>query len=125
MLTTEEAWDTVKKWDGLHRSPSPENRRRPDGIRMLQNSFVETVFTTAHPLSILLWWGPFVGWAVYRTTQTHTLPAGAGLFSFYSVCLCGPCVVCSWRRGPCLHPCVGGALPGLFGALMPISAVAR
>ena len=80
MLTTEEAWDTVKKWDGMHRSPSPENRRKPDGIRMLQNSFVETVFTTAHPLSIVLWWGPFVGWTVYRTTQTHTLRAGAGLF---------------------------------------------
>lgn len=77
---TEEAWDTVEKWGGMPGSTSMDNRRKTDGIRMLKNALVETVFATAHPLSILLWWGPCVGWAAYRTAQTYAMSLGIGLF---------------------------------------------
>jgi sterol desaturase/sphingolipid hydroxylase (fatty acid hydroxylase superfamily) len=47
-------------------SPDQENRPKREGIRVFRNGFLETVFSKAHPISPILWTGPFIAWGLWR-----------------------------------------------------------
>lgn len=71
---TQELEDTVNAWNGITAAPSSENRKRPEGIQVLRNGFVESYFAKAHPLSPGVWFLPLIAWGLYH----GYMHAGAG-----------------------------------------------
>jgi sterol desaturase/sphingolipid hydroxylase (fatty acid hydroxylase superfamily) len=65
-LYTRELIDTIDHWSAVLGGPDPENRVKRDGIRVFKSGFIETVFSKAHPISPILWTGPFIAWGLWR-----------------------------------------------------------
>ncbi len=62
---TEDCIKTIEDWDGIQSAPSPYNRKRLDGIKVMENDFIERYFATAHPILPGLWTTPLIGYGLY------------------------------------------------------------
>jgi sterol desaturase/sphingolipid hydroxylase (fatty acid hydroxylase superfamily) len=61
---------------GFYEESSPGERRRdrPKSIDVFQNRFIEHVFARAHPITPIIWFGPFIAYGLY----TGVVRAGVG-----------------------------------------------
>jgi sterol desaturase/sphingolipid hydroxylase (fatty acid hydroxylase superfamily) len=55
----------VERWPGVPGEPTKESRRTPGGVRVFHNRVLETALTKAHPISPILWTGPFIVYGAY------------------------------------------------------------
>jgi dihydroceramide fatty acyl 2-hydroxylase len=63
-------------WDD-DKSPQKD---RPKSIRVFENNFIEKVFARAHPLTPILWFGPFIGYGLYDGVRRGGVLPTAGMF---------------------------------------------
>lgn len=71
---TEDCMRAVRDWPGFMSAPSKDNRKRPQGIRVFENEFIEKVFATAHPASPGLWFLPLIGYGLYDAAMLSGIP---------------------------------------------------
>lgn len=68
---TKEVLDAAQgKWPasgGLYDENAPPSRRRdrPKSIEVFQNRILEHVFARAHPITPIIWFGPFIAYGIY------------------------------------------------------------
>lgn len=63
---TKECLDAIENWDGIQSAPSPQNRKRLHGIKVMENNFIERFFATAHPILPGLWTIPLGAYFMYQ-----------------------------------------------------------
>ncbi len=69
-------------WGDLESNPNaPRRPDRPKSIRVFENGFIEKVFAQAHPVTPIIWFGPFIAWGIYRGVTGPGVPATLGLFA--------------------------------------------
>ncbi len=80
-LYTEEFLETVDRWSGVPGPPSVENRKKREGIQVLNNPFLERYLSKAHPSSPIVMATPLILWGGYQAvTHGHTVGLIAALF---------------------------------------------
>lgn len=64
-------------------APQRTGRGRPVSIRVFRSRVIEEVFAKAHPITPIVWFGPLIAYAVYRTAQGGPIAwaRGIGLFT--------------------------------------------
>lgn len=83
LFRTTAAYDeALASWQGIADRPAPENLARKEGIRVLENGFLERWLTSAHWTLPGLWALPLVAFCLYRALllEERTAAAVAGLF---------------------------------------------
>ena len=50
-------------------------------IRVFKNGFIEKVFARAHPITPIVWFGPILGYGVYRGVVDRGVLSTLGLFA--------------------------------------------
>jgi len=55
----------VERWPGVPGEPTRESRSTPGGIRVFHNGVLEAALTKAHPVSPILWTGPFIAYGIW------------------------------------------------------------
>jgi len=63
---TDECLEAVSQWSGISAKPGKWSRLRPAGITVFTSRFVEHVFGRAHPITPIVWFGPLIGYGLYR-----------------------------------------------------------
>jgi sterol desaturase/sphingolipid hydroxylase (fatty acid hydroxylase superfamily) len=80
---TQECLDAAQgKWPasgGQHGEDAPR-KNRPKYIRVFENDFIEKVFARAHPLTPIVWFGPFIAYGIYTGVVRAGAAATVGLF---------------------------------------------
>jgi hypothetical protein len=77
------AWPASGAWgvDGeTGGAGAPRRRERPRSIRVFENDFIEKVFARAHPITPILWFGPFIGYGLFDGARRAGLLAALGMF---------------------------------------------
>src|SRR5262245_20499172 len=72
------------EWPGsgiMHGEERPTQRERPRFIRIFQNGFVERVFARAHPITPIVWFGPFMAYGIYDGLSRAGALATLGYFA--------------------------------------------
>ena len=79
---TQECLDAAQgKWPasgGFHGETS--RKSRPKFIRVFENDVLEKVFARAHPLTPIVWFGPFIAYGLYTGVVRAGLLGAIGLF---------------------------------------------
>jgi sterol desaturase/sphingolipid hydroxylase (fatty acid hydroxylase superfamily) len=66
----------------MHGEGIDEKRRdRPKSIRVFENGFIEKVFARAHPITPILWFGPFIAYGLYDGVRGVGLLRSVGYFA--------------------------------------------
>jgi hypothetical protein len=65
----------------MHGDEQAPRRDRPRSIRVFENDFIEKVFARAHPITPILWFGPFIGYGLWDGARRAGLLAAVGLFA--------------------------------------------
>lgn len=73
---------TVDSWSTVLGSPDPGNRDERDGIRVFKSGFIEQVFSKAHPVSPIVWTGPFIIAGLWQGFSRGQVGLTLGLFAF-------------------------------------------
>lgn len=71
---TDEVLDAIDRWDGIMSAPAHHNRKRIDGIQVLQNRFLERYFATSHWFTPAVWFGPIIAYGIYRSLTDPMVP---------------------------------------------------
>jgi sterol desaturase/sphingolipid hydroxylase (fatty acid hydroxylase superfamily) len=58
-------WPASGGFYDQERAPVERRRDRPKSIRIFKNGFIEAVFARAHPITPIIWFGPFIAYGVY------------------------------------------------------------
>ena len=64
-LYTDDLIEVVDHWSGTLGSPDARNRAKREGIRVLKHPLLEFL-SKAHPVSPIVWTGPFMVWGAWR-----------------------------------------------------------
>ncbi|MBW2459003.1 MAG: sterol desaturase family protein [Deltaproteobacteria bacterium] len=73
---TDDILAAVDRWDGVLRRPSEESRQRPEGVQVLKSSVLERIFATSYWFMPAVWFGPIIGYGLYRSVADPTLSPG-------------------------------------------------
>lgn len=76
---TEQLKEAAERWSGDPGVPNRWSRQHPRGIPMYRSGLVEGIFARAHPITPGLWFGPFIGYGLYRVIRDN-VAFGAVLF---------------------------------------------
>src|SRR5262245_58890496 len=60
--------------------PAERRRNRPKSIEVFQNRIIERVFARAHPITPIIWFGPFIAYGLYVGLADLGIMATAGWF---------------------------------------------
>src|SRR5262249_9561485 len=69
-------------YDAARDPNEPRRTNRPVSIRVFENGFIETVFAKAHPITPIIWFGPFMVAGMYLGVVRRGVLAATGLFVF-------------------------------------------
>jgi len=62
MKLTADCLDAVDRW---YAHSMPPRTKRSVSIRVFKNGFVENVFGKSHPITPIVWFGPFIAYGIY------------------------------------------------------------
>jgi sterol desaturase/sphingolipid hydroxylase (fatty acid hydroxylase superfamily) len=74
---TLECLETAHAWPPDGRSRSDKARATGKSIRVFESAWIESILGRAHPITPIVWFGPFIGWAAYRAFDRPGLRASA------------------------------------------------
>ena len=75
--TTPEWQQAVAAWRGIRDAPAPENRARSEGIRVLENHFLERYVATSHWIMPAVWFVPVIAVCLWSAGAHHGLSGSA------------------------------------------------
>jgi sterol desaturase/sphingolipid hydroxylase (fatty acid hydroxylase superfamily) len=73
---TDDILAAVDRWDGVLSRPSDESRERPEGVQVLQSNVLERIFATSYWFMPAVWFGPLIGYGLFRSLTDETLALG-------------------------------------------------
>jgi sterol desaturase/sphingolipid hydroxylase (fatty acid hydroxylase superfamily) len=80
---TQECIDTAQAWPPTNQSRSAAARAAGRSIRVFVSPFFEHVLGQAHPITPIIWFGPFIAAAVYRAFQATWHLRGVAVALFF------------------------------------------
>jgi sterol desaturase/sphingolipid hydroxylase (fatty acid hydroxylase superfamily) len=79
---TLECLETAQAWPPKGQARSDEARALGKSMRVFASPWMDGVLGRAHPITPVVWFGPFIGWAIYRAVDKPDLgPSALALFA--------------------------------------------
>src|SRR4029079_19649158 len=74
---TPECLQIAQAWPPERVPRSNEARVTGKSLRVFRSPWIERTVSRAHPITPIIWFGPFIGWAVFRAIATLDLRLSA------------------------------------------------
>src|SRR5262245_31874746 len=74
---TLECLETAQAWPPEGQPRSDKARATGKSMRVFVSPWIESVLGRAHPITPIVWYGPFIGWAAYRALERPELRLAA------------------------------------------------